>query len=372
MQGIRDVKLFGLREEIVDDFTAAIDQYRASKIKYHRNQSAIKNFYQLLSAVVIFSLLYIALSFSGLSLGELGVFLFALFRLAPKVSTLNNIVYNIDSDLPHLVRTQQFTDRLKRQREPDTGTRPLPGQVDSVSFEDVTFRYDSTDAPVLHDLSFSVESGEFVAFVGPSGAGKSTIVSLLARLYDPDEGDITANGTSIDQFPITEWRSRLAIVRQDPHVFNTTLRRNLTIGNRDASEEELDRVCEIAQITEFFDELPAGYESQLGDDGVRLSGGQRQRIALARALLKDADLLVLDEATSDLDTGIESDVQREIEEMERDYAMITIAHRLSTVQNADRIYTVESGEITERGNHEELLDHSGTYADLYSSQRGHR
>jgi len=158
-------------------------------------------------------------------------------------------------------------------------------------------------------------------------------------------------------------------VRQNPYIFNDTLSRNLTIGNRDASRAEIERACEIAQVTEFLDELPDGYETELGDNGVRLSGGQRQRLALARALLKDADVLVLDEATSDLDRGIESDVQRAIESMDRDYAMIAIAHRLSTVKNADRIYAVENGEITERGRHEELIARGGTYADLYATQR---
>jgi subfamily B ATP-binding cassette protein MsbA len=158
------------------------------------------------------------------------------------------------------------------------------------------------------------------------------------------------------------------VVRQDPHIFNDTLRYNLTIGNRDVSQKALDRVTRIARVDEFFDELPEGYDTQLGDDGVRLSGGQRQRVALARALLKDADVLVLDEATSDLDSNLEKQVQKSIESMEWDYAMVGIAHRLSTVKNADRIYTVDEGEIIETGKHEELIDNSGQYAELYAIQ----
>ena len=167
---------------------------------------------------------------------------------------------------------------------------------------------------------------------------------------------------------IDEWRSRIAVVRQDPFIFNDTLRYNLTIGNRDASQAELDRVTRIARLDEFFDELPNGYDTQLGDEGVRLSGGQRQRVALSRALLKDADVLVLDEATSDLDSNLERQVQKSIESMERDYAMIGIAHRLSTIKNADRIYTIDNGQIVETGQHKELIDNDGRYAELYTIQ----
>ncbi|MBV0900415.1 ABC transporter ATP-binding protein [Haloarcula salina] len=368
-QGIRDVKLFRLRSELLDSFTGAVTQFRTASVKSARNAAAIQNFYQLLTAIAIFVLIYVGLTYSSLSLSSLGVFLFALFRLGPRVSTLNHLFYNLDTRLPHLVRTQEFIDELERNQEMQAGGSSVPDRIHSVRFEDVTFAYEVGDETVLEEVSFGVERGEFVAFVGPSGAGKSTIVSLLARLYSPDAGQITANETDISEFDVDEWRSKVAVVRQDPHIFNESLRRNLTIGNRDASQAEIDRACEIAHVSEFFDSLPNGYETRLGDDGVRLSGGQRQRVALARALLVDADVLVLDEATSDLDIGIERNVQEAIESMDRDYALLTIAHRLSTVRNADRIYSMDDGRITEVGRHDELIDADGTYAELYSSQR---
>ncbi len=166
---------------------------------------------------------------------------------------------------------------------------------------------------------------------------------------------------------IVEWRDRLSMVRQDPFIFNDTLRYNLTLGNREVSETELDRVCAIAKVDEFIDELPDGYDT-MGDDGVRLTGGQQQRVALARALLEDADVLILDEATSDLDSNLEKQVQQAIERMDRDYAIITIAHQLSTVKNSDRIYTVEEGQVTETGQHGELVKKGGKYAELYGIQ----
>ncbi len=367
-QGIRDVKLFRMTDELFTQFRTSVDKYADSLVTLQRNKAGIDNLYQLTVAVTVFGLIYFAVTFSSLSLSGLGVFLFAMFRLGPKLSALNDYVYNAEGDLPHLVRTQGYMDELNDCEEPNPATETLPEPVDRVTFEDVSFGYETGEATV-DDVSFGIERGEFVAFVGPSGAGKSTIVSLLTRLYDPDEGQIFAEDTPIQQVDVDEWRSRVSVVRQNPHIFNDTLRYNVTVGNRDASQDEVERVCEIAQVTEFVDDMPNGYDSMLGDDGVRLSGGQRQRIAIARTLLEDADLLLFDEATSDLDTALEQRVHAGIEEMERDHALLVVAHRLSTVTNADRIYAMKDGRITEQGPHEELLEEQGNYASLYSVQQ---
>ena len=368
-QGIRDVRIFGLAEELFEDFTEAIEQFTKSRIVLRRNEAAINNFYNLVVAVSVFVLIYLALTFANLSVGELGVFLFAMFRLGPKASQVNTLYYKVENNLPHLVRTIQFTNELATYNEPTGSSREVPEEIREIEFDDVHFSYDDEEE-VLRGVDFMVKKGEFVGFVGQSGAGKSTIVSLLARLYPVDSGEIKANGVPIDEMDIAEWRDRLSMVRQDPFIFNDTLRYNLTLGNRKVSDEELDRVCSIAKVDEFIDELPDEYDSLLGDDGVRLSGGQQQRVALARALLEDADVLILDEATSDLDSNLEKQVQQAIEEMDRDYAIVTIAHRLSTVKNADRIYTVEDGRVTETGQHDELVAEGGKYAELYGIQAG--
>jgi subfamily B ATP-binding cassette protein MsbA len=364
-QGIRDVKLFGLREEVFSSFSDSIEQYASSEVDLGRNEAAIRNLFELSAAITIFVLIYVGFTFTGLALGELGIFLIAMFQLAPRVSTLNSVYYKVEGFLSHAVRTHIFLDRLDRRQE--LGGDRSVSHVNGVSFDDVHFAYNE-DEPVLRGISFEVKSGEFVAFVGQSGAGKSTIVSLLTRMYDPDQGEIRADGVPIDEYDINEWRERIAVVRQQPYIFTDTLEKNVTIGNRDATRADVERVCEIAKVDEFVDNLPNGYDSQLGDDGVRLSGGQRQRVALARALLKDADFLVLDEATSDLDSNLEKEVQAAIESMDREYGIIAIAHRLSTVQNADRINTVENGKIVESGSHQELLADDGEYAQLYSVQ----
>jgi len=366
-QGIRDVRIFGLAEEFRDNFADAIDQFTNSKVSLKRNEAAIDNFYQLGVAVSVFVLIYLALTFADLSVGALGVFLFAMYQLGPKVGRLNSYYYQLENTLPHLIRTKRFIDELEARKEVNEPTRDVPETVERVECDDIWFSYDGEE-DVIQGVNFKVEKGEFIAFVGQSGAGKSTLVSLLLRMYELDRGDIRANGVPISEVDINDWRNSVAVVRQNPFIFNETLKYNLTIGNREATQPEIDRAVRIARVDEFIEDLPEGYDTKLGDEGVRLSGGQKQRVSLARALLEDADLLVLDEATSDLDSNLEQEVQQAIEAMDRDYAMIAIAHRLSTVENADRIYTMEAGEVVEVGTHNELVESGGQYANLYSIQ----
>lgn len=367
IQGMRDVRLFNMREELVDRMHNVLDEYLTHSVRLNRNQAALNNLNQLANALVIFGLVYIGFRFTGFSLARLGVFLFAVFRLSPVVNQLNNAVYALDGQLPHLVRVDSRLRELADTNPPATSGDETINTVDRVEFEDVSFSYDEGEE-VLRDVSFSLERGEKIALVGPSGAGKSTVVSLLGRLRSPDSGRILADDTPIDEFDVEEWRSRLAVVRQDPFLFDDTLWENVTVGNRDASRDAVERVCEVARVTEFLSELPDGLQTTLGENGVRLSGGQRQRVAIARALLKDADVLVLDEATSELDSNIEREVYERIRALEDQYATVSIAHRLSTIDDADRIYTLVDGSVTEVGTHEQLLDRDGTYADLYATQ----
>lgn len=368
-QGIRPVKLFGVEREVLDTYHDAVESFADASIELYRNDSFVGNVHQLLTALVVFGLVFLALRFTSLTLAGLAIFLFVMFRLAPRVSNLNRRIYTIESDLPHVARTEEFVDELAANEEPSGGTATPPETFRSVAFDDVEFSY-LGDEPVLDGLSLEIGSGEFVALVGKSGSGKSTVVSLLTRLYDPDRGAIRLDGTSVDEFDLGAWRSRIAVVRQDPYMFDDTLRYNLTLGRRDATDADLDRVSAVAKVDEFLSNLPRGYDTRVGENGVQLSGGQRQRVALARALLKDADILVLDEATSNLDSDLEREVQREIERMEGEYTVVAIAHRLSTVRNADCIYTVEDGSVVESGSHEHLVTQEGTYARLYSTQVG--
>lgn len=365
-QGIRDVKLFDQVDPLLADFAQAIDNYVDANVRVKRNQGALNQFYQLAAGLTMFFLIYFAIAFASMSLAALGLFLFLMFRIAPVLSAMNDRFYHLEGNLPHLVRTQQFVDELEEQREPDSGEEHFSEPITRVSFDDIHFSYG--DEKVLDGVSFQAERGEYVAFVGQSGAGKSTIASLLARMYEYDHGQITANGIPIDRIDMDHWRSKIAYVRQDHFIFNESLEYNLRIAKPDATRDEIDQVCRIARIDEYIDELPNGFETVLGDDGVQLSGGQRQRVAIARALLKDADVLILDEATSNLDSHLEEEIQQAIETTNHEYITISIAHRLSTVMNADRIYTLEDGNIVEVGDHGELVDRSGKYAELYSLQ----
>jgi subfamily B ATP-binding cassette protein MsbA len=369
-QGIRTVKLFGLGQRFMADIADAVAFDASALVRLRRNRAAFGELQRLASALTVFGLLYLGLAVFTIPLAQLAAFLFAMFRLAPRVTAIGDVFYRAEGDLPHVVRMREFIESLADSTEPtadDGNAARTPTEINGLSFENVRFGYDD-EAQVLRGISLIVERPEFVALVGKSGAGKSTVVSLLGRLYEPDGGRIVADGTPIDRLPVDEWREHIAVVRQQPYVFDETLRFNLRVGNQEASEAALERACELAQITEFLGELPKGLDTELGDDGVRLSGGQRQRVAIARALLKNPDILVLDEATSDLDTGLETKVHRAIEEMDRDFMIIAIAHRLSTVINADRIHVFDDGEIVETGTHDELLAGDSRYAALYATQ----
>jgi subfamily B ATP-binding cassette protein MsbA len=246
-QGIRDIRIFGVADELYEDFQDAIDKYTQARILQRRNSTAIDKFYNLVVAVSVFVLIYLVLTFADLSLGALGVFLFAMFRLGPRLSNVNRLFYQVENDLAHLDRTLNFISELSKHKEPNNSDQKVPREVTQISFDDVWFSYND-DEQILRGINFNIEKGEFVGFVGQSGAGKSTIVSLLSRMYEVDSGEIRANGIPIDEMDLERWRSKITVVRQDPFIFNKSLRYNLTIGNRGASETELDRVCEIAKV----------------------------------------------------------------------------------------------------------------------------
>lgn len=366
VQGMRDIRLFNKRIALMEQMQEVLNEHVRVGVKLRRNQAALNNLNQFSNALVVFGLIYLGFRYTSLSLSELGVFLFAVFRLSPVVNQLNSLTYKLDGQLPHFIRIRDRVQELSAMEAPDTeGDRSIES-VDAVAFDDVSFSYG--DELVLDDVAFTVECGEKVALVGPSGAGKSTIVSLLGRLQSPDAGRILADGVPIDELDARQWRDCLAVVRQDPFLFDDTLLENIRIGNPNATRRDIERACTTAQVTEFLSELPDGYDTELGEDGVRLSGGQQQRVAIARALVRDADVLVLDEATSELDSNIEREVYRELDRHESQYATISIAHDLSTIDDAARIYTLVDGAITEVGTHEQLLDKDGTYAELYATQ----
>jgi subfamily B ATP-binding cassette protein MsbA len=245
------------------------------------------------------------------------------------------------------------------------GALPLPPVQGDVRFEQVDFSYDGK-TQVLHGITFQAERGKVVALVGPSGAGKTTIANVIPRFFDIQGGRITIDGCDIRQVQLKSWREQIGIVLQEPILFSTTLRENIAYGRLTATQEELEAVARAANACEFIEHLPQGYDTLVGERGVKLSGGQRQRIAIARALLRNPRLLILDEATSSLDNESEHLVQQALERLMKDRTTIVIAHRLSTVQNADKIVVIEKGRVIEEGKHEELLAREGAYHRLYT------
>ncbi|ELY71522.1 ABC transporter ATP-binding protein [Natrinema versiforme] len=238
-----------------------------------------------------------------------------------------------------------------------------------VEYDDVSFGYDA-DERILEDIDFTVDGGETLALVGPTGAGKSTVLKLLLRMYDVDEGEIRVDGQSVQDVTLRSLRESLGYVSQDTFLFYGSVEENIKYGTFDADREDVIEAAKMAEAHEFIQNLPDGYDTEVGERGVKLSGGQRQRVSIARAILKDPDILVLDEATSDVDTETEMLIQRSIDDLAEDRTTFAIAHRLSTIKDADQVLVLEGGEIVERGTHEELLANGGLYSHLWGVQAG--
>ena len=239
-----------------------------------------------------------------------------------------------------------------------------------IEFKNVYFKYPETtenEPYVLEDINFSVDVGENIALVGPSGAGKTTISKLIPRFYDIEKGSITLDGKDIRNLTLESLRDNIGIVQQDVYLFGGTVKENIRYGKDDATDDEIERAAELAGATEFIKDLPYGYDTHIGERGVKLSGGQKQRISIARVYLKNPPILILDEATSALDNKSEAIVQKSLELLSKGRTTITIAHRLSTIKNADEILVLTYDGIVERGSHKDLLDKKGIYYNLYNS-----
>jgi len=294
-------------------------------------------------------------------------FITILYRLNTRIQVLVSTLGGTAIIWGHLTRLQDVLSPEGKEFLPQGG-KPFLHWQHSISFSCVEFQYPRTHRPALRGISFSVEKGEVVAFVGSSGAGKSSIIDLLLRLYEPTKGAIFIDGENLAQYNLESWRDRLGVVSQDIILFPASIEENIRFGRPEASFEDLVKAAKLAGAHEFIDGLEQKYQTLLGENGYRLSGGEKQRITLARALVKDPDIFVLDEATSHLDSRSERLIQTAVEQLKGEKTVFLVAHRLSTIQNADKIFVLEKGEIIETGSHQTLLELQGKYAHLWEIQ----
>lgn len=298
--------------------------------------------------------------------GSLVAFLTYAVNISNPIKRLTRVISNIQKALAAAQRVFMIIDMPEEIAE-SRDAKQLPEVSGKVEFQNVSFAYDDK-GNVITDLSFSVKPGEVIAIVGPSGAGKSTIANLLPRFYDVNKGDIKIDGHSVREVTLDSLREQVGIVPQETMLFNGSVYNNILYGRLDATKEEIEAAAKAANAHDFIMQLTDGYETKLGDRGVNLSGGQRQRIAIARAILKNPRILILDEATSALDTESERVVQEALDRLMVGRTSFVIAHRLSTVKNADKILVLEKGNLVESGTHDELLALDGLYAHLYKIQ----
>ena len=370
--GARVVQSFTNEQFEMERFTKNNRIFRKSKLGAYRVMAFVSaNIYMFMRFITLIVLIVGAwLSYNHyLSYGELVAFVLfvnVLFKPIEKISALLELYPK------GMAGFRRFMDLLAVNPDvtDNKGAKQVKALKGDITFSDVSFTYEKTQDYVLKDLSFHIEPGKTIAFVGPSGAGKTTICSLIPRFYDVNQGAIKIDGIDIRDMTMQSLRKQIGIVQQDVFLFTGTLRENIAYGKLDATDEEIARAVEQAHLGEFIAELPHGYETQVGERGLKLSGGQKQRIAIARMFLKNPPILILDEATSALDTETEAIIQDALTQLTKDRTTLIIAHRLATIKHADHIMVVTKDGIAEEGSHQELIEKEGIFANLHNIQLG--
>jgi subfamily B ATP-binding cassette protein MsbA len=370
--GVRVVKAYGREDFEITRASGIIDSLYHLYVRASRVQAASAPILELLTGCAIAAVIY----YGGLGVvkettspGAFFSFITAMIMAYKPARNMTSMNGYVQEGLAAAARLFSVLD-TKPEVEDSPNAKPLTLTEGSITFSHVHFRYNKSGGGV-EDISFKVPHGKTVALVGLSGSGKSTLMNLLLRFYDVQAGRILIDGQDIQEITLASLRQNIALVSQDIVLFDDTVRTNIAYGKLDATDDEITAAAIDAAADEFIRDMPKGYDTMIGPNGVKLSGGQRQRIAIARAMLKNAPILLLDEATSSLDTESERSVQRALEALAKGRTTLVVAHRLSTIINADVIYVLEQGRIVESGNHMELLKKGGRYHQLYSGQYDH-
>ncbi len=371
ISGVREIKAFAHEESTLKKVGVHIETYLHSNLKALRLMATFTPIYDFAAGLGVLLVIFFGsrLAVQGvLSTADLVAFYLYLDSFYQPIRGLSNAWEAVQESLAGFERIAEVLDETPDVAEPEQPAalpEPLAGEI---RFEDVRFWY-KQDEIVLKDIDLVIPAGKTVALVGPTGVGKTTLASLIPRFYDVCSGRITLDGVDIRQLDTKDLRSNISIVLQDVFLFHGTIRENILFGNPNASEEDLQNAARIANVDEFVQHMPESYDTMIGERGVKLSGGQKQRISIARAILKNSPILILDEATSAVDTETEALIQEALERLIQDRTTLIIAHRLSTVRNADKIVVLEGNTITESGTHTELLSLGGTYHKLYTVQQ---
>jgi len=359
------VKIYHAQDQETNKFNDLIKTIRQQRFKLDMTSSFNTGFINILIGLSLGAVVYFSSTLLAMSAGEFLSFFTAMGMLVKPAKNLVNINKPLQTAM---AASESVFGLIDEDEEYNDGTKLLENSRGAIQFNNVSFGY-SDDTIVLNNINLDIKPGETIALVGSTGSGKTTIIQLLAKFYLPNSGTITIDGIDISEFEIDSLRSQIAFVDQNVRLFNDTVKGNIALGQIDTmNDAKIVNAAKISNALEFIQQLSDQFDTEIGEDGTKLSGGQRQRLAIARAVAKDSPILILDEATSALDSATEKQVQQAIDEMQKNRTTIIIAHRLSTVQKADRIIVLRRGEIIEQGSHKELLDANGEYAGLYKHQ----